>query len=138
MRKVFSQALLVGWFSSKETVVRVVVHGDDFTFPGHHLELVALRKWMESWCDVKFRGIMGSGRDDTKEIEILGRTLRRTNKGLELEASRNPRLKLLRDFGFNEDSKGLSCPVVQDKGKEEEGRALCKHEASKFRGGLPS
>ena len=42
---------------------------------------------MESWCDVKFRGIMGSGRDDTKEIEILGRTLRRTNKGLELEAT---------------------------------------------------
>ena len=70
----------------------------------------------------KFRGIMGSGRDDTKEIEILGRTLRRTNKGLELEASRNPRLKLLRDFGLNEDSKGLSCPVVQDEGKEEEGR----------------
>ena len=55
---------------------------------------------------------MGSGRDDMKEIEILGRTLRRTNKGLELEASRNPRLKLLRDFGLNEDSKGLSCPVV--------------------------
>ena len=123
-------------FFNKETAVRVVVHGDDFTFSGHHLELVALRKWMESWCDIKFRGIMGSGRDDTKEIEILGRTLRRTNKGLELEASRNPRLKLLRDFGLNEDSKGLSCPVVQDKGKEEEGRVLCKHEASKFRGGV--
>ena len=123
-------------FFNKETAVRVVVHGDDFTFSGHDLELVALRKWMESWCDIKFRGIMGSGRDDTKEIEILGRTLRRTNKGLELEASRNPRLKLLRDFGLNEDSKGLSCTVVQDKGKEEEGRVLCKHEASKFRGGV--
>ena len=86
--------------------MRVVVHGDDFTFSGHHLELVALRKWMESWCDIKFRG------------------------------SRNPRLKLLRDFGLNEDSKGLSCLVVQDKGKEEEGRVLCKHEASKFRGGV--
>ena len=55
---------------------------------------------------------------------------------MELEASRNPRLKLLRDFGLNEDSKGLSCPVVQGKGKEEEGRILCKHEASKFRGGV--
>ena len=95
-------------FFNKETAVRVVVHGDDFSFSGHHLELVALRNWMESWCDIKFRGIMGSGRDDTKEIEILGRRLRRTNKGLELEASRNPRLKLLRDFGMNEDSKGMS------------------------------
>ena len=43
----------------------------------------------------------------------MGRTLRRTIKGMELEASRNPRLKLLRDFGLNEDSKGLSCRVVQ-------------------------
>ena len=123
-------------FFNKETAVKVVVHGDDFTFSGHHLEPVALRKWMESWCDIKFRGIMGSGRADTKEIEILGRTLRRTNKSLELEASRNPWLKHLRDFGLNEDSKGLSCPVVQDKGKEEEGRVLCKHEASKFCGGV--
>ena len=72
-------------FFNKETVVRVVVHGDDFTFSGHHLELVALRNWMESWCDIKFRGIMGSGRDDTKEIEILERRLGRTNEGLELE-----------------------------------------------------
>ena len=91
---------------------------------------------MQAWCDIKFRGTMGSGRDDTKEIKILGRRLRRTNKGLELEVSRNPRLKLLRGFGLNEDSKGLSCPVVQGKGKEEEGRVLCKHEASKFRGGV--
>ena len=67
-------------FFNKETAVRVVVHGDDFTFSGDHRELVALRKWMESWCDIKFRGIMGSGRDDTKEIEILGRTLRRTRR----------------------------------------------------------
>ena len=118
--------------------MRVVVHIDDFTFAGHHLELVALRKWMESWCDNKFRGIMGSGGDDMKEIEILGRTLRMTNKGLELEASRNPRLKLLGDFGLNEDSKGLSYPVVEDKGKEEEGRVLCKYEASKFRGWVAS
>ena len=101
--------------------MRVVVHGDDFTFSGHHLELVAVRYWMESWCDIKFRGIMGSGRDDTKEIEKLVRRLRGTNKGLELEASRNPRLKLVRDFGLNDDSNGLSCPVVQGKGKEEEG-----------------
>ena len=101
-------------------------------------KLVALRKWMESWCDIKFRGIMGSGRDDTKEIEILGRTLRRTNKGLELEASRNPRLKLLRDFGWNEDSKGLSCPVVQDKGrKRKEGFSASTKPPSSVEG-LPS
>ena len=136
LRKAFCQALCPVFFFNKETAVRVVVHRDDFTFSGHHLELVALRNWMESWCDIKFRGIMGSGRDDTKEIEMLGRRLWRTNKGLELETSRIPRLKLLRYLGLNEDSKGLSCPVVQGKGKEEEGWVPCKHEASKFRGGV--
>ena len=30
-------------FLNKETAVRVLVHGDDFTLSGHHLELVALR-----------------------------------------------------------------------------------------------
>ena len=68
-------------FFNKETAVRVVVHGDDFTFSGHHLELVALRNWMESWCDIKFRGIMGSGRDDTKEIEILGAKIEEGKQG---------------------------------------------------------
>ena len=42
-------------FFNKETAVRVVVHGDDFTFSAHHLELVALQKWIESWCDIQFR-----------------------------------------------------------------------------------
>ena len=41
---------------------------------------------MES-CDIKFRGTMGSAKEDTKEIEILGRRLRRTRKVLEVEAS---------------------------------------------------
>ena len=41
---------------------------------------------MCEWYDVKVRGIPGSGRRDVEEIEILGRTLRWTEKGLEHEA----------------------------------------------------
>ena len=37
---------------------------------------------------------------------------------LELEANRNPRLKLFNDLGLSEDSKALSCPVVQNKSEE--------------------
>ena len=77
------RVFLPSGFLHKETSARVVVHGDDFTFSGPHLELVTLRNWIESWCEIKFRGIMGSGREDTKEIEILGRKLRRTHSGLE-------------------------------------------------------
>ena len=68
-------------------------------------------------CNTKFRGIMGSDRDDTQEIDILGRRLRRTSNGLELEASRNPRLK---NFGLKEDSQGeLLCLAGQ---RERRGR----------------
>ena len=72
-------------FFNKETAVRVVVRGGDFTLSDHHLEKVALPNWIESWNDTNLRGIMSSGRDDTNEIEILERRSRRTNKGLELK-----------------------------------------------------
>ena len=56
-----------------------------------------------------------------------------------LEASRNPRLKLLRDFGLNQDTNGLSCTVVQDKGKQEQRRGPVQAtKAFKCCGGLPS
>ena len=72
---------------------------------------------MECCCEITFRGIVGSGRGDTEEIEMLGSKLRRQQNGLELETCGNPRLKLLNDLGMSEDSKALSCLVVQDKGK---------------------
>ena len=125
-------------FFNKETAVRVVVHGDDFTFSGHHLEFVALRNRMESWCDIKFRGIMGSGRDDTKEIETLERRLRRKNKVFGLEASRNRRLKHLRDFGLNEDSKGLSSPSCTTKGEKRKEGFFASTKPPSSVEGLPS
>ena len=81
-------------FYNPATGVRCVVHGDDFIFSGKHRQLEKIRVWMEGWCEIKFRGIMGSGSGDVKEREILGRTLRWTEEGLEFEAdektSENP------------------------------------------------
>ncbi len=70
-------------FYNPLTKVKVVVHGDDFTFAGVEIELRNVRTLLESWWDVKFRGIMGSNDGDIKEVTILGRILRWTANGLE-------------------------------------------------------
>ena len=68
-------------FWDKETDVHLVVHGDDFTFTGTNAEL----NKVEKWYDVKVRGRLGNDADDTKEITVLGRTLRWTEDGFEYE-----------------------------------------------------
>ena len=40
-----------------------------------------MRSRMCEWYDVKVRGILGSGKRDVREIEILGRSLRWTEEG---------------------------------------------------------
>ena len=62
-------------FYHPKTQVRVVVHGDDFTFAGTESELRKFRARMHEWYDVKVRGIPGSGKRDVHESEILGRSL---------------------------------------------------------------
>lgn len=68
-------------FYNALTKVRCVVHGDDFTFTGTHSELERIRKWMCSWCEIRFRGIMGSEPNDIKERDILGRRVVWTQGG---------------------------------------------------------
>ena len=69
-------------FYNEKTQVRIVVHGDDFTFSGVKAELLKMRSTMEKWYDIKNRGMMGSDVDDIKKVTILGRTLRWTEDGL--------------------------------------------------------
>ena len=107
-------------FYNPVTGVRVVVHGDDFTYSGKHRQLEIVRKWMESWCEIKFRGIMGSGSGDVKEREILGRTLRRTERGLELEADEKHRRILMERCGLEEGSNHAEAPMVVVEGGEVE------------------
>ena len=58
-------------FYHSKTQVRVVVHGDE----------------LHEWYDVKVRGILGGGKRDVHEIEIVGRNLTWTEEGLEYEGS---------------------------------------------------
>ena len=43
-------------FYNEATAVRLVVHGDEFTFGGTKTELDKMRRKMEEWYDIKERG----------------------------------------------------------------------------------
>ena len=73
-------------FYHEERDLSVVVHGDDFTFCGLEEDLIWIRDLMESWFEIKVRGIIGSGEADKKEMVILGRIVRWTPEGIEYEA----------------------------------------------------
>ena len=106
-------------FYNQRTEVRVVVHGDDFTFSGTKVELDRMRRKMEEWYDIKDRGMMGSGEGEIKEVTILGRTVRWTNEGIEYEADAEHRAKLMKVEGLEEDSKVAVGPAVKDGGGAE-------------------
>ena len=73
------------YFYHPKTQVRVIVHGDDFTFAGTESEQILAK--MHEWYDIKVRGILGSGKRDVHEIEVLGKKLTWTEEGLENEGS---------------------------------------------------
>ena len=105
---------------NEETKVRVVVHGDDFTFAGTRRELQKMRKPMAEWYEIKDRGMMGSAADEVKEIVILGRTLRWKEGGLEYEADAKHVKELAKAQGLSGDSNTAVGPAV--KWREEDKR----------------
>ena len=67
------------------------------------------------------RGVLGSGKRDVHEIEILGRNLTWTEEGLEYEGSDKHRRALLEGLGLNEESKAVNSAAVKPEeiGQEE-------------------
>ena len=91
-------------FYHPKTQVRVVVHGDDFTFAGTESELRKNQAEMHEWYDVKVRGFLGR---DVYEIEILGRNLTWIEESLKYEGSDKHRRALLEGLGLKEESKAV-------------------------------
>ena len=67
--------------TNPETDVRLVVHGDDFTFLGPEEELRKLAEQMGQWYEIKVRGILGPDTGDDKEITILNRIVKWEKNG---------------------------------------------------------
>ena len=57
---------------------------------------------------------MGSGKNEIKEVTILGRTVRWTAEGLEYEADVRHRRRIMEAEGLEEDSKAVPSPAVKD------------------------
>ena len=77
-----------------------MVHGDDFTFAGTSTELDKVTKALKGWHKIKERGVFGSGVGESKEMVILGRTVRWTSSGIELEADGRHRKTFMEQFGL--------------------------------------
>ena len=107
-------------FFNAKTAVRLVVHGDDFTCSGKKKELEKIKEKMREWYVIKDRGTMGGGKNEIKEVTILGRTVRWTAEGLEYEADVRHRRIIMEAEGLEEDSKAVPSPAVtEDSGVRE-------------------
>ena len=63
-----------------------VVHGDDFVFVGLDVDLDFSLQILQANYELKKRGRLGSGDEDAKEIDMLGRKLRWYDWGLTWQA----------------------------------------------------
>eukprot|EP00973_Karenia_brevis_P041123 5690306-Karenia_brevis.AAC.1 len=89
---------------------------------------------MEEWYEIKVRAILGPGKKDDKEVVILGRIVRWTERGIEYTADPKHRQIVLEYFGFSEESKGLGVNGDrEDKMGEWEETFLSKPEAKEYR-----
>ena len=73
-------------FFNAKTAARLVVHGDDFTHSGTKKDLEKIKAKMRERYVIKDQEMMGSEKNEIKEVTILERTVRWTAKGLECEA----------------------------------------------------
>eukprot|EP00973_Karenia_brevis_P088916 12332157-Karenia_brevis.AAC.1 len=90
---------------------------------------------MEEWYEIKVRAILGPEVSDDKEVVILGRIVRRTDRGIEYEADSKHRRIVLEYFDFSEDSKSLSINGDRaEKIEYWEKQFLDKREAREYRG----
>ena len=115
--------------------VSVLVHGDDFVAVGEDEDVEWFRNLVVGWFEVKVRGRLGDAVKDEKEMVILGRRMRWTSDGLELEADSGILKRLKEQFGFDEwTTAAVSTGEKEREPIDERGKLLRKKDATNFRG----
>ena len=115
--------------------VRVVVHGGDLTFAGTESEQRKFKQRCASDMTSRCCGLLGEGKNDVHETEILARNLTWTEEGLEYEGSDKHRRAMLEGLGLNEESKAVNSAAVnpEEIGQEEDPEVLDVSETKRFR-----
>ena len=88
------------------------VHGDDFTICGPKRQLDWMKSEMHKKYELTENGRLGPGKDDDKEVKILNRIARWTDRGVEYEADPRQAERLVSDLGL-EDAKRVGTPGVK-------------------------
>ena len=121
-------------FQHKAWSVSALVHGDDFIFVSGRGEWKAIETTAMQWCEMKVRGRIGEAPSDDKHAVVLGRDVRWTPQGIEYEADRGHRAKLMDIFGFDENSKSANTSGEKAKDRpDEEEEKMSSAEAKQFR-----
>ena len=89
------------------------VHGDDFTSAGEKRELDWLEAQLESRYELRKGGRLGPGPSDQKELTVLNRVIRYTDKGYEYEADPRQSEKLIESLGLDAGCNGAATPGIK-------------------------
>ena len=101
-------------FYNAERDLRLVVHGDDFTFLGYSEDIEWIRDSMAEWYDIKVRGVLGDEVGDDKEVTILNRSIRCDGSDLIYKADSKHAQVIMEELGVKEGDKALSMPCAKD------------------------
>jgi hypothetical protein len=120
-------------FFDKTKELRLVVHGDDFTFLGYEKDLDDIEEKMGSWYDIKVRGRLGDGPEDVKKIDILNRSIIWTGEELVYRADEKHAEILLKELGLEDGSRGLTSPTEKEVEEAGDELTLSPVEATRYR-----
>ena len=113
--------------------IRAVVHGDDFTVLGHRGQLQWFRERIRERFEVKFRGMIGPGAKEGKQMIILNRMVTWTNEGSEYKADQRHAEIIVEEMHLGKQSKSAVTPGEKDKLENRDPEPLDPRGASKYR-----
>ena len=137
-------------FWHPEDDVTIMVHGDDFVAVGEPDKLEKATKSLKDRYKIKTE-VLGTGKEDVKEVKILNKVIRLTEAGLEFEADPRHAELIVRELEL-QDAKPAATPGCketkvrkdrewkdkesddEEEEDEEDEAEMGKEDATKFRG----
>ena len=104
-------------FHNAESNTTIMVHGDDFVGVGRTAELSRIRAALEDKYKLKVEMLSGE-KSDVREVKILNKIVRWTDRGIELEADPRHAEIVIRELGL-EGSSPSKIPGVKAQGDSE-------------------